>query len=175
MSNLSLRPRIRWLTPLGVDEVKTRLRESLDDNAGTVNGVIIRHHIIVNFPVERQHFWSPRLEVDLLKHERGVLVSGLIGPKPSVWAMVMFVYAFLAFISLFGLVSGLSDLSLGHAPYALIAPAIGLAGSLLMYGGVQTGKRLSQDEVLILRSFLADAVGAIEEVPADEDYEYFEH
>jgi hypothetical protein len=113
--------------------------------------------------------------VDLLKHERGVLISGLMGPKPSIWALVVFVYAFLGFISLFGLVSGLSDLSLGNTPYALIAPAIGLAGGLMLYGSVQGGKRLSRDEMLELRDFLLDAVGEIERVSDDDDYEYFDH
>lgn len=175
MSDLALRPRIRWLTDLDVVEIERRIRRKLEAKETTIKGAIIRYHIILTLPVEKQHFWSPRLEVDLLKHERGVMISGLMGPKPSIWALVVFVYAFLGFISLFGLVSGLSDLSLGNTPYALIAPAIGLAGGLMLYGSVQGGKRLSRDEMLELRDFLLDAVGEIERVSDDEDYEYFDH
>lgn len=175
MSDLTLRPRIRWLSTLDVVEIERRLRRKLEAKETTIKGAIIRYHIILTLPVEKQHFWSPRLEVDLLKHERGVLISGLMGPKPSIWALVMFIYSFFGIISLFGLVSGLSDLSLGNPPYALIAPAIGLAGSLLLYGSVQGGKRLSRDEMIELRDFLLGVVGEVERVADDEDYEYFDH
>ncbi len=175
MSDLSFRPRIRWLSTLDVVEIERRLRRKLAEKSTHVKGAIIRYHIILNLPAEEQHFWSPRLEVDLLRHERGVLVSGLMGPKPSIWALVVFAYAFLGFISLFGLVSGLSDLSLGKAPYALIAPAIGLVGGLLLYGSVQGGKRLSRDEMIELRNFLKEVLGEVEEVADDEEYDYFDH
>jgi len=85
----------------------------------------------------------------------------------------MFGYSFLAFVGLFGLISGLSDWSLGHTPYTLIIPIIGLAGCLFLYGSVQGGKRLSQGEMQTLKSFLKETLGEVEEVSDHEDYEYF--
>jgi hypothetical protein len=173
MSSLEMRPRIRWVTPLHPDDIKAQVRAGLDSELAPVKGAIIREHLIFELPTEKQHFWSPRMEVDLLKHERGTLISGLMGPKPTVWVLFIFIYSFLGFVSLFGLVSGLSDWSLGESPILLLVPTVCLTAMLLVYGAAQTGKRLGKEEMHTLRNFLLEAVGEVEVVGNHEDYEYY--
>ena len=54
-------------------------------------------HVFIKFPVERQHFWSPQLHIEVIETDPGTCsLHGLFGPKPTVWTMFMFLHFIVA-------------------------------------------------------------------------------
>ncbi|NNK87196.1 MAG: GTP-binding protein [Flavobacteriaceae bacterium] len=54
-------------------------------------------HVFIKFPVEKQHFWSPQLHIEIFETEPGKSkLHGLFGPKPTVWTMFMFLHFIVA-------------------------------------------------------------------------------
>ena len=51
----------------------------------------VQNHVFLRLPKQDQHFWSPQLHLEINdNYEKGSLLKGLFGPKPSVWTMFMF-------------------------------------------------------------------------------------
>jgi len=101
-----LRPRFR----IDFEESETNLMERFKAN---LNGgdckycsKIIDQHIVIDVPFDEDHFWSPQLNIEIVKGETTEsIVKGLFGPKPQVWTLFMFLHfavgiTFLIFLTL---------------------------------------------------------------------------
>ena len=90
-SDIHLRPRFK----MDFDESHEKIISKFKDNLGNANckycGKIVDGHIVIDVPLEDNHFWSPQLNIEIEKvtKEKSV-VKGLFGPKPQVWTLFMF-------------------------------------------------------------------------------------
>ena len=155
---IEIRPRFQRQVNLSPSETLQRLRAALRRPGSEIIGIAVEHHVVLKFPMEKQHYWSPQLALEVEEAEGGALIRGLFGPRPSVWLMFMFMYSILGVICLFVSITGFSQLSLGiAAPILWVLPAAaGLA--LFLYFSAKTGERLGQDEMHRLHNFLDQAL-----------------
>ena len=102
-----IRPRFKFTVPHRVEKVLAQLEVVKLESEGKVMGTVVDHLLILDIPEAERHYWSPhmtfRVEADEDDPSFSV-IRGLIGPRPAVWTMFVFIY--------FGL--GLLVFSWGH-------------------------------------------------------------
>ena len=147
---LGLRP--RWIldAPGTADEVHARIRET----ASVYTVEAADRYLVIKTPKDRQHFWSPQLQVELEDRDGAVHVNGLITPMPSVWTMFALTYGTIVVLGFFGGVFGLAQLQLGQAPYGLYSIPVAALLLAAVYGAAQVGQRLGHEQMEELTEFL---------------------
>lgn len=169
MSQVEIRPRFQRESLLSKDEVLHRLKTALDRRDQPVRGLIVDHHVTLKIPVEEQHFWSPQLSLEVEEAENGSLIRGLYGPRPSVWLMFVFFYAFLGFVSVIIAIIGFSEWSLGLPGRILwLLPAFAFITAMI-YLSARAGQRLGHDETVRLQEFLDETLAEEAVVKRIED------
>jgi hypothetical protein len=127
-----------------------------------IKGKIIGDHIILDIVGEDVHFWSPQLNfrVELAEDEDEgqTLVAGLIGPKPSVWTLFVFVYFTIGIAGFFISSYGISRYMVGEFSYALYALPLAVLIMLTAYQAGKFGENLGSDQIELLKQFVRDAV-----------------
>ena len=98
-----LRPRFKMDFNESQQELLEKFRKNLEDDNCKYCSKIVDGHIVIDVPIEENHFWSPQLNIEIAKGEQDkTIVKGLFGPKPQVWTLFMFFHfavavAFIAF------------------------------------------------------------------------------
>ena len=153
-NTLRLRPRFKEKYTLSSDEIKQRIRYSLTENKDKWQGEIVDNHIILKIPKHQQHYWSPQLTMELEDQQGETLIRGLFGPKPSVWTMFVFFYSSVGFLTLMGLIFGMSQMMLKMDPYGLWSVPIGLILLVGFFVMSKIGQRMSQEQMHQLNALL---------------------
>lgn len=90
-SNIHLRPRFKMEFDEDQQVIISKFKDNLKDGDCKYCSKIVDGHIIIDVPVEENHFWSPQLNIEIEKmNDKETIVKGLFGPKPTVWTMFMF-------------------------------------------------------------------------------------
>ena len=138
-----------------------RLRLLIENRPNEVIGKIVDNHIILDIVEKDQHYWSPqlnfRIEQDEFDTNKSV-VAGLIGPKPAVWTMFMFIYFLIGIAGFFISSFGFSKLLLGEYSNLVLALPIAIVIMLSAYGVGKYGEHLANDQIEMLKQFVRDAV-----------------
>ena len=116
----------------------------------------IDDHVFIKIPKEKQHFWSPQLDLEIIdKLDRTCVVHGLFGPKPSVWTLFMFIHFLVATLFIGMGVWAYSNLSLNN-PYALQVTIMGLMILIwvVLYFAGRMGKEAGRKEMIQLHDFM---------------------
>lgn len=157
-SNLRIRPRFRKETTFSLELVKSKITSALEISGEKCKGEIVANHVILKIPLSQQHYWSPVLTLDLEPTEGGTLIRGLFGPKPGVWTMFVFFYSAIGFLTMMGLIFGLSQMMLNLDAFGLWAVP---AGGFLLIGLFiisKVGQRLGHDQMRQLKEFLDNSL-----------------
>ncbi len=143
-----IRPRFKIIIPHKKEDIMKRLYVLLENSPKEVVGKIIDNHIILDIVEEEMHYWSPqlnfRVEQDELDHNCSV-VSGLIGPRPSVWTMFMFIYFSIGLIGFIVSSIGVSKMLLGEYSNLILAFSIAILVMLSAYKTGKYGEQLAND------------------------------
>ena len=114
-------------------------------------------HFFLDVPKEEEHFWSPQLQIEVIEdnEENKTIVKGILGPKPQVWTLFMFLHFIIAltFVVFFVMfyVKWSMDKEYQFYKYMLITlPLIWVA----MYFIGQLGKKIAYNQMLALDNFL---------------------
>jgi hypothetical protein len=158
-NKLRIRPRFKEIVKVAPDQIKTQIKEHLSKHTDQCKGDIIDHHVILRIPKKDQHYWSPQLSLELEAIEEGTLIRGLFGPKPGVWTMFVFFYSALGFLTLLGLLFGLSQMMLKMDAYGLWAVPVGLFLLIGLFIMSKIGQNLGKQQMHQLHDFLDEAVG----------------
>lgn len=158
---MEIRPRFNRVFSSSPEELIDCLSRELKKPDAPVKGLIIDRHIILEIPPEEQHYWSPRLSLDVEEHPEGALIRGLYGPRPSVWMMFVFFYALLGFISMVILIIGLSQWNLGLPAGILWVLPLAAVIFTLVYYSARTGQKLGHDQMVKLQAFLDKSLGEV--------------
>ena len=155
-----IRPRFAFTVTYSRDEVLARIREGIDAN-DKVLGTVVDYHIILDIPARDRHYWSPqlnfRIEIDELNPEYAE-VKGLIGPRPAVWTMFMFIYFSIGALGFFISAFGISHWMLGQYSHTVLALPIAALIMATAYLAGKQGEKLGHDQIEILKQFVRDVL-----------------
>ncbi|GAB4231272.1 MAG: hypothetical protein Tsb0034_03500 [Ekhidna sp.] len=159
MSSFKIRPRFKHTLEGDKEDWENRLVSSLQTN----NLFLLGHlpgHIYIKISPEHQHFWSPQLHVSFEQEEEHVIVRGLYGPNPTLWAIFFFGYVVLGLLTLFVGMWGLTRWSLGLDHNILwLIPAFVIA-AIVLYFAAQAGQKLGAQQMFDIHHAYEDLVGS---------------
>lgn len=158
-SNLRVRPRFRKQVSDTPEIVKEKIKVALDIKDSNCIGNIVDNHVILKIPSNQQHYWSPQLGLELEPVDGGTLIRGLFGPKPDVWTMFVFFYSALGFLSIMGLIFGLSQMMLKMDPYGMWLVPVGVGLLVVLYIISRIGQKLGRTQINQLNDFLETTLG----------------
>jgi len=158
--NIEILPRFRLITNLTEEEVLLRISKALpkqEDVKGEVKG----SHAFLRIPENNQHYWSPTMEVELKKFyedESKTSIRCVLGPKQTIWLMLMFFYVGIGVLALFGGMYGLVKWNLGKESIFIWAFPVAFFLFAIIYFTAKYGQRKGRDQMLYLVSFLYHAI-----------------
>ncbi|MEM6724832.1 MAG: hypothetical protein AAF598_12385 [Bacteroidota bacterium] len=156
-----IRPRFHLTIPHKKEELLDRLSHMIDHPPASLRGHLLGNHIILDIAIEDQHYWSPqlnfRVEQDELDPNQSI-VAGLIGPRPPVWTLFMFIYFALGTTGFFLSCIGVSRYLLGEWSYWLLVIPITILLMLSAYRVGKYGEHLAKDQIKTLKQFVREAI-----------------
>lgn len=152
MSSFRIRPRFRHLIKGQKETLEAHIQLALEQEDHLVHNHVPGHFYIKIHPDE-QHVWSPQLHISLEQEDDHVIVRGLYGPNPTVWAFFFFGYGALAILSLFIGMWGLSLWSLEKDASILWFIPLFAVIALVLYLLSQTGQKLSAQQMFDIHHF----------------------
>ncbi len=154
MDRIRIRPRYTFSTQLKKAEVLDKLRKGLDKNSSELDGKFVKPLVVISFPEEKRHFWSPELSLDVEEKEGETEIRCTLGPRSSIWTMFATFYGFSILVGFAGLVLGFSQLTLSMETYGFWLVPLSILLLVSAYGIALTGQRLAYDQMLELHSFI---------------------
>ena len=155
-----IRPRFAFTVPYSREAVLERIRQGIESN-DAVRGTVVDYHVILDIPQRDRHYWSPqlnfRIELDEENPEH-TEVKGLIGPRPAVWTMFMFIYFSIGAIGFFVSAFGISHWMLGKYSHTVLALPIAALIMLTAYLAGKQGEKLGHDQIEVLKQFIRDVL-----------------
>ena len=158
--NIEIRPRFKLITNLGEDLILEKVKKALLFQKD-VKGVIDGDHLFLSIPENKQHYWSPQMEVVLkpyIEDETKMSMNCLLGPNPSIWLLLMFMYVGVGVLGLFSGLYGLVKLNLGKESIFIWSIPVAGVLFLIIYLTSKYGQRKGRDQMLYLVSFLYHAI-----------------
>lgn len=133
-----------------------------------LTGIAFEHRLELSIGESEVRFWSPQIVASITPADGGgSLIAARFGPDPYVWAFYVLSYGALTIITLFAVIYGIVQWSLGQSPTALyVAPGAAILAGLV-FGASFVGQGLGVEQMYFLRASLTDAVeGEDTEPPA---------
>ena len=127
-----------------------------------IRGKIVGDHVILDVVGEDVHYWSPQLNFRVEESEEAAgqtLIAGLIGPRPAVWTLFMFVYFSIGIAGFFVTSYGISRYMVGEYSWAIWGLPLAALAMVTAYQAGKFGERLAAEQVDRLRHFVREAVG----------------
>jgi hypothetical protein len=154
-----VRPRFKVETSASIDDLVDRITNALEQEEATCVGGVHVMGGTIGLPYEDRHYWSPQLSLSFEQTEQGTIVRGLYGPRPSVWGMFVFFYAFIAIATMIVATIGFSRLTLGGSAGILWWVPVLLLIFLSLYLVSYTGQKVGKKQMITLHRFIEEATG----------------
>jgi len=149
------------VVPYSPEKLQARIATMLQNPPANIQGKIVDNHIILDIVGDEVHYWSPHLNFRIEEDDSNPSqchLLGLIGPRPGVWTLFMFIYFVIGIIG-FGISSyGISKWMLGEATFYLWGFPIALFIMLSAYKAGKYGEQLGKDQIEVLKQFIRDAI-----------------
>jgi len=161
VSEISVRPRFKKRCACIPADVEERVQKRLHAPESPVVGHFVEGYIVLKAPAAQRHFWSPQLSVSFEKDEDGgTVIRGLYGPDPAIWAFFFYGRAIVGIIAMMVAIAGFSEWWLhGDLSYFLLLPVC-LAVAAGLWAFARFGRKLGEEQTLVLHRFFEEAVGA---------------
>jgi hypothetical protein len=156
-----IRPRFKLIVAQSQDKVMANIREMLAKKPAHIQGHIIDHHVILDIVGEEVHYWSPQLNFRIEKDEdklEQTIVAGLIGPRPGVWTLFVFIYFAIALAGFVLFSIGMSKWLLGGYSHMIWALPVAVLAMLSAYRVGKYGESLAEQQTEILKGFVREAI-----------------
>ncbi|MEM7549506.1 MAG: hypothetical protein AAF363_07525 [Bacteroidota bacterium] len=146
MSSFRIRPRFKHLIKGNKEQVEEQLYSALKSDSQFITNYL-PGHIYIKINPAHQHFWSPQLHLSFEQESEDVIVRGLYGPNPTMWAVFFMSYVALGISSMFLGMWGLTRWNLGlDASVLWIIPVLGVC-ALILYVAGQTGQKIGAQQM----------------------------
>ncbi len=149
------------MVPYTQEEVMSRAKQLLQNTPDNIKGVKANDLIILNIAGDDVHYWSPQLNLRIEaddENEEQTKVSGLIGPRPAVWTLFMFIYFVVGTLGLFISSFAVSKIMMGVSSNLIAVFPITIVFLLTAYGVGKYGERLAKDQMELLKDFVRQVV-----------------
>ena len=146
MSSIRIRPRFKHILPGNKEALEEKICKALESEENVFHDHL-PGHIYVKIVPAAQHLWSPQLHLTLVQEEENVVVRGLYGPNPTLWAIFFFSYVIIGIFTLGIGMWGLTRWTLGMDSTILWAVPILWAIGLLMYFASQAGQKMGAQQM----------------------------
>lgn len=160
-----IRPRFELKIDINPEEALEQIAQKSKSDP-TVNAVKSKSYVFLKIPENQQHYWSPELSVRIEKEEFAddIIVHCLLGPKPSVWLLFMFIYAFIVILSTIGGIFSLVKYQqYDDVSWLWVIPA-GIVLTLSIFFTSKFGQNKGRDQMLHLVSFLYHSLDDVTKV-----------
>ncbi len=163
---LHLRPRFKFTVPYETEALIAHLTSRFRARDHKFPTTVLGNHFVLNVPEHVAHFWSPCVTFDIVVDEDDPsksLVRGLIGPKPNVWTMFVFIYFSIGVAGLFVSIFGLSRTSLGEDSMLVwgFPIALGLMSTAYLFS--KSGQKMGSKQIDLLKIFFRDSWKELQE------------
>lgn len=138
-----------------------RIEKILKQTPPHIKGYIVDDHVIIDIVGKDMHYWSPQLNFRVEEDEFNpaqTIISGLIGPKPAVWTMFMFVYFAIGILGFFISCFGVPKVMSGEFSPLILALPIAIILMLTAYQAGKYGERLGADQIEMLKNIVREAI-----------------
>jgi len=128
-----------------------------------------RHRMIALNPKIR-HTWSPWAHLDLREPDEAhgddltdtstrCIAVLRFSPNPALWFAIMFGYLTLAVIAFFAFCWGGAQMIMNKSPWAFWVIPVAIVIALAIVVAARIGQRLAQEQMLMMRAALREALG----------------
>ena len=156
-----IRPRFRIDVPHTQKYIMDRIELLINKSANDIRGHTFDNHIILDIVEKDVHYWSPQLNFRVEQNDQdpnNSVVLGLIGPRPPVWSLFMFIYFSVGILGFFISSYGISKMLIGGYSNFILALPIAIIFMLTAYRVGKYGEKLAKDQIETLKQFVRDAV-----------------
>ena len=144
-----------------------KAKQLTENTPPNIKGVIVDNLIILNITGEDVHYWSPQLNFrvrqDFDEPEK-TIISGLIGPRPPVWTMFMFIYFGIGTLGFFISAFAASKILMGQKSYLIAVFPLTIIFMLTAYIAGKHGEKLAKDQTEILKDFVRKVIAFDQDV-----------
>ncbi|WP_420316122.1 hypothetical protein [Ekhidna sp.] len=158
MSSFKIRPRFRHIVQGKKEELEKRLLRGIEEKTDTFISNYLPGHLYIKIHPNEQHFWSPQLHLTFEQEEDHVIIRGLYGPNPTVWAIFFFSYVALGLFTLFLGMWGLTKWSLGLDSSILWSIPVFAVLALILYFSAQAGQKLGAQQMFDIHHLYEDLI-----------------
>ena len=152
MSSFKIRPRFKHAITANQADFEHTLIEGLKKNE-FLSFQHLPGHLTIKLDPEKRHFWSPQLSLSLEQEEDTVIIRGLYGPNPTLWAVFFFGYVIIGLMALFVGMWGLAKWMLGQDYMILwLLPVMGVF-AVALYISAQIGQKLGAQQMFDIHHF----------------------
>lgn len=158
MSSFKIRPRFKHAFEGAKEDLEQKIVQELKKSKRLVY-TYLSGHLYVKFNPSVEHFWSPQLHLSFEQEQERVIVRGLYGPNPTIWAIFFFGYTALGILTLFFGMYGLIlfNLKMDYTILWLI-PVFGIL-AVAMYVFAQAGQKLGAQQMFEIHHFYEELTG----------------
>ena len=158
-NDIILRPRFKF----PVNHSNSAILDFFEATKTTQNDFIvsrIEDHIFIKIPKARQHYWSPQLHLEINEDaEKGSIISGLFGPNPTVWTMLIFFHFVVAGLFIGCGIWSYVNWSLGKSyTIPLFLTLFMIVLWVVLYFGGRLGKKTGLPQMHELHNFMRDTL-----------------
>lgn len=153
-----VRPRFQADIELKPSEIVKNFKEALEQPNAPCKGKAAEQYATLYFPKSKQKYWTPILTLTINKSEKGSLIRGMYSPQPSTWTMFVFFYTAVGTLSVFSLILGGAQMTIGKTPWAfwISIPLVILLATLFFVA--QQGKKRSRPQMSIIHDFFVKEI-----------------
>lgn len=152
MSSFRIRPRFKHSIAADKNDLEQRFVEKLKEET-QFSYTALPDHLYIRIEESQRHVWSPQLSITFEQEEDQVLIRGLYGPNPTLWAFFFFGYVVLGILSVFIGMWGFSLYSLDQDATILYAIPVFAVLALVLYIISQTGQKLGAQQMFDIHNF----------------------
>jgi len=164
MSSFRIRPRFSHVVDLTLDGTRDRILEALKPASG-IEVKDFPGYICLRIAAKDQHFWSPRLALNLQATPEGTtLVEGIYGPNANVWSLYLFSYLIVGSLALFSGIFGFAQLAIHDRPWGLWVFGTMVVLAIALYVSAQLGQKLGAWQTFQLHQAYQTAIGRPTEI-----------
>ncbi len=159
MTSFRIRPKFQIHLEKDSSTVLDDLRKGLEAEGNPFDTVEWPGHLVLKIKKEKQHYWSPQLNLQFIEADKGTDVSGRYEPHHNVWTLFILCYLSLTIMALFIGIIGFSRLSLGMSASMLWGLPVLAGVAILLYFVSQLGQKLGAEETFDLHHFVERHTG----------------
>lgn len=148
-------------SPKTMDEIIGNVKEKLKHNTHHLHGHAMHDHITIRVNKDQRHYWSPQLNVIMQREPEDSMtkIIGVYGPMPNVWTLFTLIYLALSVLSVFIMIIGFSQKTLGQESKILWLIPVFILIAASMYISSQMGQKLAAAQTYAIHYFFEDALG----------------